>query len=199
MTLEDPSCVVLTRSQHPSKTASIPTSFEILTKGKETMNRNLDNGSKVQEVQMVKRSESDNSFDIVEFCIQISPIEYLKLNPKELEKLIKYVQEGNPQLKPSSLPLVNLETSQYNKEVKTMELFATSTSKISIDEPVEPSHMLDQKPEPFYVSLFINGYKLNNCIIDLGASDNIMPSIVAKALGLPLTKTFGKCYSMDSK
>lgn len=40
---------------------------------------------------------------------------------------------------------------------------------------------------------------MNNCIIDSGASDNIMPSIVAKALGLSLTKTFGKYYSMDSK
>ena len=26
-----------------------------------------------------------------------------------------------------------------------------------------------------------------------------MPTAVAKALDLPLTKTFGKCYSMDSK
>ncbi|XP_057856711.2 uncharacterized protein LOC131066053 [Cryptomeria japonica] len=31
------------------------------------------------------------------------------------------------------------------------------------------------------------------------ASNNIMPSAVAKALALSLTKTFGKCYSMDSK
>lgn len=80
-----------------------------------------------------------------------------------------------------------------------MELSAASTSKTFVDEPVESSQISDPKPEPFYVSLFINGYKLNNCIIDSGASDNIMPSAVAKALGLPLTKTFGKCYSMDSK
>lgn len=49
------------------------------------------------------------------------------------------------------------------------------------------------------MSLFINGHKLNNCIIDSGASENIMPSSVAKSLGLSLTKTFGRCYSMDSK
>lgn len=70
---------------------------------------------------------------------------------------------------------------------------------MSVNESIRPSHVPDQKPEPFYVSLFINGYKLNNYIIDLGASNNIMPSTVAKALGLTLTKTFGKCFSMDSK
>lgn len=59
--------------------------------------------------------------------------------------------------------------------------------------------ILESKPEPFYISLFINGHKLNNCIIESSALDNIMPSAVAKALGLSLTKTFGRCYSMDSK
>lgn len=59
--------------------------------------------------------------------------------------------------------------------------------------------VIESKPEPFYISLFINGHKLNNCIIDSGASVNIMPSVVAEALGLSLTKTFGMCYSMDSK
>ena len=55
------------------------------------------------------------------------------------------------------------------------------------------------KPGPFYISLFINGNRLSNCIIDSGASDNVMPTSVAKALGLPLTKAFGRCYSMDAK
>lgn len=116
VTLEDPSCVVLTRSQRPFKYTSTPTSPETLTKSKEIMNQNYENGSKVQEVQMFKCSKSDTSFDIMEFCkssrIQISPAKYLKLNPKELEKLINYVQERNSQLKPSSLPLINLESSQ---------------------------------------------------------------------------------------
>ena len=62
---------------------------------------------------------------------------------------------------------------------------------------LEPSY--NHKPDPFYVSLFLHGFKLIKCIIDSGASDNIMPAAIAKALDLPLTKTFGKCYSMDSK
>lgn len=55
------------------------------------------------------------------------------------------------------------------------------------------------KPEPFYISLLLNGQKLSNCIIDSGASNNIMPSPMAKSLGLTLTKMFGRCFSMDGK
>ena len=47
--------------------------------------------------------------------------------------------------------------------------------------------------------MYIIGNKLSNCITDLGASDNVMSSIVACALGLSLTETFGCCYSMDVK
>jgi hypothetical protein len=57
----------------------------------------------------------------------------------------------------------------------------------------------EKNPNPFYISLLLNGQKLSNCIINSGASDNIMPQPVAKALGLELTKTFGCFYSMDGK
>lgn len=63
----------------------------------------------------------------------------------------------------------------------------------------EPSKACEDKPNPFYVSLLLNGHKLSNYIIDLGASDNIMPSSIAKTLGLTLTKSFGRCYSKDGK
>lgn len=53
--------------------------------------------------------------------------------------------------------------------------------------------------EPCYISLLINGYKLSNNVIDSEASNNVMPTKVANALGLTLTKTFGKCFSMENK
>ena len=58
---------------------------------------------------------------------------------------------------------------------------------------------VSDKPNPFYVSLYIAGCKLSNCIIDSGASDNVMPSKVAHALGLSLNKPSGKVYSMEAK
>ena len=57
----------------------------------------------------------------------------------------------------------------------------------------------NQKLDPFYISLFINGNRLSNCITDLGASYNLIPTFIEKSLGLPLTKNFGRCYSMDVK
>ncbi|KAH9315761.1 hypothetical protein KI387_024388, partial [Taxus chinensis] len=38
---------------------------------------------------------------------------------------------------------------------------------------------------------------LSNCILDSGASDNVVPAKVADALGLTLTKTIKRCYSME--
>ncbi|KAH9296740.1 hypothetical protein KI387_044768, partial [Taxus chinensis] len=43
------------------------------------------------------------------------------------------------------------------------------------------------------------GHKLSNCVIDSGASDNVIPTKVAHALGLTLTRAFGSCYSMESR
>ncbi|XP_059070429.1 uncharacterized protein LOC131860082 [Cryptomeria japonica] len=57
--------------------------------------------------------------------------------------------------------------------------------------------VVESKPGPFDISPFINGHKSNNCIIDLSASDNIIPSAVAKALGLSLTKTFEITFQRD--
>lgn len=94
--------------------------------------------------------------------------------------------------------MINLESSHDEKDIKSIELSSTVLKTLA-NEPIESPLVPDQRLEPFYVSLFINGFKLNNCIIDSRAFDNIMPSTVAKALGLSLTKTFGKCYSMDSK
>ena len=57
----------------------------------------------------------------------------------------------------------------------------------------------DGKPNPLCISLLLNGRKMINWKIDLGASNHIVPMLVAKSLGLTLTKTFGRCYLMDGK
>ena len=77
-------------------------------------------------------------------------------------------------------------------ETLTVGMFNQKDSKVLATSP-------RQKPEPFYISLYINGCKLSNCIIDSGASDNVMPYSMAKALGLNLTKMHWRFYTMDSK
>ena len=85
----------------------------------------------------------------------------------------------------------NVTTKEEDK-LLTSNLFDQEDSMVSVT-------FLGKKLGPFYVSLYINGCKLSNCIIDLGALDNVMPFTRAKALGLTLTKVHGRFYSMDAK
>ena len=57
----------------------------------------------------------------------------------------------------------------------------------------------NEKLDPFYIYLFIYKNRLSNCIIDSRAFDNVVPTSIAKDLGLLLTKNFGRCYLMDAK
>ena len=115
-------------------------------------------------------------------------MDYLKANPHQLEKLIQCVRkgEGSPKITINHESGVSLEVED--------NLEGPMTEKESF-----LAASLSNKPDPFYVSLYIAGCKLSNCIIDSGASDNVMPSKVAHALGFSLNKPSGKVYSMEAK
>lgn len=104
----------------------------------------------------------------------MSEVEFLRSNPDQYDHLIKFIKEKDTT--PNNLPNSNL----------------LKNNLVNSPSPIE-------KMEPFYISLLINGYKLSNYVIDFGASDNVMPSKVANAFGLTLTKIFGRCFSMDNK
>ncbi|HEX4852156.1 MAG TPA: reverse transcriptase-like protein, partial [Puia sp.] len=53
--------------------------------------------------------------------------------------------------------------------------------------------------EPFYVSLVINGKIIRNCMLDSGASTNVMPLAIMQQAGLKIDKACGKCYAMDAR
>jgi hypothetical protein len=57
----------------------------------------------------------------------------------------------------------------------------------------------DDSSPPFYTSLNIHDKVLHNCLMDSGASHNIMPKIVMDELGLEVTKTYHDLYSFDSR
>jgi hypothetical protein len=52
---------------------------------------------------------------------------------------------------------------------------------------------------PFYLSLGVNGLRLNNCMLDFGASTNAMSLKVMKQLGLNTTNPYGNVCGVDSK
>jgi ribonuclease HI len=52
---------------------------------------------------------------------------------------------------------------------------------------------------PFYITLNIHDQLLHNCMLDSGASHNVMPKIIMERLGLQITRPYGNLYSFDSR
>jgi ribonuclease HI len=57
----------------------------------------------------------------------------------------------------------------------------------------------DDSSPPFYTSLNIHDKVLHNCLMDSGASHNLMPKTVMDELGLEVTKAYHDLYSFDSR
>jgi hypothetical protein len=52
---------------------------------------------------------------------------------------------------------------------------------------------------PFYVTLNVHDRLLHNCMLDSGASHNVMPKTIMDRLGLEITRPYGDLYSFDSR
>jgi hypothetical protein len=57
----------------------------------------------------------------------------------------------------------------------------------------------DDSSPPFYTSLNIHDKVLHNCLMDSGASHNLMPKTVMEELGMEVTKSYHDLYSFDSR
>lgn len=57
----------------------------------------------------------------------------------------------------------------------------------------------DDRIPPFYVMLTIHDKLLHNCMLDLGASHNLMPKTFMEELGLEITRAYHNLYSFDSR
>jgi hypothetical protein len=57
----------------------------------------------------------------------------------------------------------------------------------------------DESSPPFYTSLNIHDKVLHNCLMDSGASQNLMPKSVMDELGLEIKKTYHELYSFESR
>ena len=52
---------------------------------------------------------------------------------------------------------------------------------------------------PFYITLNVHDRLLHNCMLDYGASHNVMPKSIMDRLGLEITRPYGDIYSFDSR
>jgi hypothetical protein len=52
---------------------------------------------------------------------------------------------------------------------------------------------------PFYITLNVHDRLLHNCMLDSGASHNVMPKSIMDILGLEITRHYRDLYSFDSR
>jgi hypothetical protein len=68
--------------------------------------------------------------------------------------------------------------------------------KVTIGPMIEDR---DDSCPPLYISLNVHDKLLHNCLLDSGASHNLMPKAMMDELGLKVTKPYQYLFSFDSR
>jgi hypothetical protein len=151
----------------------------ITTKEKKTQNTSPKAKEPIFEVREAPKPLSSFSFEHEIQKIRILvPLSELVKNEDFKRSLSKMVQSESPQ---PSIDSINL---QYENPI------------VILGPMVEDK---DDSSPPFYTSLNIHDKVLHNCLMDSGASHNLMPKIVMEELGLEVVKTYHDLYSFDSR
>jgi hypothetical protein len=107
------------------------------------------------------------------------------------------------------IPLVELaKNPMYRKQIDKMICFSEDESQANV------INLEDNKPNivfgphfegakdivaPFYIMLTLFDQLLHKCMLDSGASHNVMPKSIMDKLGLEITRPYGDLYSFDSR
>jgi hypothetical protein len=99
----------------------------------------------------------------------------------------------------------NEEFKRYLSKILQPEPSSNSTESVNLQDEKTTTILgpliedKDDSSSPFYTSLNIHDKVMHNCLMDSGASHNLMPKIVMDDLGLEITKTYHDLYSFDSR
>jgi hypothetical protein len=99
----------------------------------------------------------------------------------------------NEPFKKSIMKVLQPPTSVVTSDVISLQ---DENPAITVGPHIEDGS--DASP-PFYISLNIHDKILHNCLMDSGASHNVMPKVVMEELGLEITNPYQDLYSFDSK
>jgi hypothetical protein len=99
----------------------------------------------------------------------------------------------NEPFKKSIMKVLQPPTSVVTSDVISLQ---DENPTITVGPHIEDGS--DASP-PFYISLNVHDKILHNCLMDSGASHNVMPKVVMEELGLEITKPYQDLYSFDSK
>jgi ribonuclease HI len=106
------------------------------------------------------------------------------------------------------MPLTELMKNEAFKTTILKSLVPTSSPSddfvnLQDDKPkVTIGPMIEDRDDscpPFYISLNVHDKILHNCLLDSGASHNLMPKAVMDELGLEVTKPYQDLFSFDSR
>lgn len=107
------------------------------------------------------------------------------------------------------MPLVELAKNPiYKKQIAKAIIFSDAECHADVinlqdERPtiMFGAHIENNKDSvaPFYITLTVHDHLLHNCMLDSGASHNLMPKIIMEKLGLEITRPYQDLYSFDSR
>jgi hypothetical protein len=183
---------------------------------------------KVADKQSANRNKTDNPVQSEPVNIQTpvnipNPVKEKKVAPQQKnEKKIMEAPQienekaiGNFNLENEiskikiPIPLVELAKNPvYRKQIAKMINFSEKESQadsinLEDDRPIISFGPHVEGPKdtvaPFYITLTVFDHLLHNCMLDSGASHNVMPKAIMDKLGLEVTRPYGDLYSFDSR
>jgi ribonuclease HI len=165
--------------EQPTRTEHHVKEVAASSKEKETQNPQAVIKNPVPEVKEILKPPSSFSFEneIQKIKILVPFLELVK--NEDFKKYLSKVLQPEPSSHPTDS--VNLQDEK----------------PVVILGPLVEDR--DDSSPPFYTSLNIHDKVLHNCLMDSGASHNLMPKIVMEELGLEVTKTYHDLYSFDSR
>jgi hypothetical protein len=90
----------------------------------------------------------------------------------------------------------NEDLKKYLSKMLQPKSYPNATDSINLQDEKQAvilGSLIEDKDEsspPFYTSLNVHDKVLHNCLVDSGASHNLMPKSVMDELGLEVTKTY---------
>jgi ribonuclease HI len=161
-------------------------------------------------VAPVKHQTPESQAPVEQQSNQEAPSNQVKVSDKASDKVpYSFNFEAEIQKIKIPIPLVELmKNEMFKKDIlKTLDPQSISLSadilNIYDENPtITLGQMIEDRDEscpPFYISLNIHEKTLHNCLLDSGASHNLMPKAVMDELGLEITKSYHDLFSFDSR
>ena len=153
-----------------------------------------DPSSKHKEVKGMSADLPSAPVDMLQVLSQITvkvPLSELLRIPEHKEKTFSWVGCIKDGVNPDSDVENALEDKGETVEVKGV---VSQIPPMYLDESI---NQCEQDIDPFFLSVIIKGHVLKNCMIDVGASNIVMPYDIMEGLGLKVDTTQGRFGAKD--